>query len=244
MTKIYAHRGASKYAPENTLPAFNLAYEMKADGIETDVQLTKDGIPILIHDENVKRTTNGTGFVQDFTFAEIRELDAGAWFSRKYKNTPILSLEELLNWIKFKPLYLNIELKNNKIDYKHLELIVFEMVKEHQLLDRTTISTFNSESVKRLKEVNQMIEVAYLTSKQNNKLVTYAEDLGANAIHVKYKLLNDKLMNESRKKDMKIRVYTINKYPSMKQCFHLGCDGIFTDVPDKALSYRIKNIGG
>ncbi|KKE80690.1 MULTISPECIES: glycerophosphodiester phosphodiesterase [Bacillaceae] len=244
MTNIYAHRGASKYAPENTLPAFELAYEMKADGIETDVQLTKDEIPILIHDENVKRTTNGIGFVKDFTFAEIQELDAGSWFSKKYTGTPIMSLEEFLNWIKFKPLYLNIELKNNKIDYEYIESIVFEMVQEHQLLDRTTISTFNSESIKRMREINQMVEVAYLTSKQNNKLVTYAKDLGANAIHVNYRLLNDRLMNECLRNDMKIRVYTINRYPSMKQCFHLGCNGIFTDVPDKALSYRIKTLGG
>ena len=81
-TKVFAHRGASKYAPENTMPAFQLAYEMKAEGIETDVQLTKDGVPILIHDETLERTTNGAGFVKDFNFQELKRLQFGKTISK------------------------------------------------------------------------------------------------------------------------------------------------------------------
>lgn len=237
-TKIYAHRGASKYAPENTLPAFQLAYEMKADGIETDVQLTKDLIPILIHDEILDRTTNGFGYVKDYTFAELKELDAGSWFSNKFANTKLISLQELLDWIKYKPLYLNIELKNNKIDYEHLETIVLNMLEEYQLLDRTTISTFSSKSIKRLKEYNHLVEIAYLTSKQNKNLLSDARSMGADAIHIKYKLLNSSLIGESKNMNMNVRVYTVNTQYLMKKCFKLGCEGIFTDVPDKALIYR------
>lgn len=80
-TKIIAHRGASKLAPENTMYAFELAYNLGAEGIETDVQLTKDNIPVLIHDETVRRTTNSNGYVKDFTFEELSTLDAGSWFS-------------------------------------------------------------------------------------------------------------------------------------------------------------------
>ncbi|MFD1850557.1 glycerophosphodiester phosphodiesterase [Oceanobacillus bengalensis] len=237
-TNIIAHRGASKYAPENTLPAFELAYQMKANGIETDVQLTKDNIPILIHDEKVNRTTNGTGYVKDLTYREIKVLDAGSWFSSDFTGTTILSLEEFLEWIRFKPLYLNIELKNNKIDYKHLESIVYENLMKYQLLDRTTLSTFNPSSVERLKPMNQSIGVAFLTSKKKSNLVSHAKKLGANALHIKYKLLNKALVEKCQQQKMPVRVYTINKEPSMKKCFSLNCDAIFTDVPDIALNYR------
>src|SRR5690625_7581403 len=109
---IFAHRGASKYAPENTMAAFKFAYELGAEGIETDVQLTKDNIPVLIHDERVKRTTNGTGYIKDLTWNQVKQLDAGSWFSKKFTGAGIISLDEFLQWIQFKPLYLNIELKN------------------------------------------------------------------------------------------------------------------------------------
>src|SRR5690625_7696118 len=77
-TKIFAHRGASQFAPENTMPAFQLAYELGAEGIETDVHLTKDLVPVLIHDEQLKRTTNGYGYVKDYTFNELQNFDAGS----------------------------------------------------------------------------------------------------------------------------------------------------------------------
>lgn len=241
MTKIIAHRGASKYAPENTLPAFELAYEMKADGIETDVQLTRDNVPILIHDEQLKRTTDGTGWIKDYTYEEIKELDAGSWFSKEFYKSPILTLEEFLQWAQFKPIYLHIELKNNKIEYKDIENMVFEMVEHFQLLDRTTLSTFNPESVKRLKPKNTKIEVALLTSKKSSNLILEAKELGANALHVKYRLLNSSLSMQSRKQNIPLRIYTVNSYRTIKKCIDLKCDSIFTDVPDKAKLYNTIN---
>lgn len=233
-TKIIAHRGASKLAPENTLPAFQLAYELGADGIETDVQLTKDQVPILIHDEGLKRTTNGYGYVKDYTFQELKKLDAGSWFSTSYTNTKLLSLDEFLNWIKDKSLCLNIELKNNKIDYKDLEKIVYSKLMDYQLLNRTTLSTFNPKSVKRMKKVDKQIDAALLTSRRRKDLVGYAKSLGADAIHVKYRLLSRKLVDRCHQEDIAIRVYTINKTLYMKRCFNLDCDGIFTDIPGEA----------
>lgn len=237
-TNIIAHRGSSKLAPENTMFAFKLAARLGADGIETDVQLTKDNVPVLIHDEHVKRTTNGSGYIKDFTFKQLKELDAGSWFSKKFAGSTIPSLDEFLKWIKDKPLCLNIELKNNKIDYKNLETIVIERLKFHQLEHRTTISTFSPKSVKRLHSLQSAMEIAFLTSKQHRDLVQFAKDLGANALHVKYRLLHPRLVEECRKENMAIRVYTINKPPRMKRSYALGCDGIFTDVPHIALECR------
>src|SRR5699024_4421001 len=118
-------------------------YQMGADGIETDVHLTKDKIPVLFHDEQVKRTTNGRGFIKDLTVKQLKTLDAGSWFSTRFSGTTITTLEEFLSWVKNKPLRINIELKNNKIDYQHLESKVYEMVEAFQLQERTLYSTFN-----------------------------------------------------------------------------------------------------
>ncbi|ASN05352.1 glycerophosphodiester phosphodiesterase [Virgibacillus necropolis] len=239
-TKIIAHRGASKLAPENTLPAFQLAYDLGADGIETDVQLTKDQVPILIHDERLKRTTNGFGYVKDYTYQELKQLDAGSWFSISYANTPLLSLEEFLIWIKDKPLCLNIELKNNKIDYKDLEKMVYTMLIDYQLLNRTTLSSFNPKSIKRMKKIDKRIDSAFLTSRRRKDLVAYAKSLGAHAIHVKYPLLSRKLVDRCNKEEIAIRIYTVNKALHIKRCFNLNCDGIFTDVPGKAINIARK----
>lgn len=237
-TKIIAHRGASKIAPENTMAAFELAYNLGAEGIETDVQLTKDNIPVLIHDETVSRTTSGNGYVKDFTYDQLAKLDAGSWFSSDFRDAKIITLDDFLTWIKPKDLYINIELKNNKIDYKNLEQIVYDKLKNHRLLERTTISTFSPKSVQRLAPYQDEVEIAFLTSKRNPYLVEYAKKLGANALHIKYRLLNQSLMKASQEQHMPVRVYTVNKYKHMMNCFLQDCDGIFTDVPYKALTYR------
>ncbi len=127
-TNIFAHRGASGYAPENTMAAFQLAYWQGADGIETDVHLTKDNIPVLMHDERVNRTTDGSGFIQGYTLHQLKQLDTGSWFSPKFTGSRVVTLDEFLVWIRDKALYLNIELKNNKIDYKNLETIVYDKI--------------------------------------------------------------------------------------------------------------------
>lgn len=237
-TEIIAHRGASKLAPENTMPAFQLAYKAGADGIETDVHLTKDNIPILIHDERLKRTTNGIGFIKDYTFEQLKQCDAGSWFSPKFTESKLISLEEFLQWIQDKPLCLHIELKNNKIDYKNLENIVYNMIYHYQIVKRTTLSTFNLKSLERLKQYNQDIGVALLTSRRNKNIVSWARALGANALHIKYRLLNQLLVDKSHQEEMALRVYTVNKPAHIRRCFEMGCDSIFTDVSYKAIHYR------
>ena len=236
-TKIFAHRGASKLAPENTMPAFQLAYESGADGIETDVQLTKDLVPVLIHDEHLKRTTNGSGYIKDYTFSELTQLDAGSWFSDEFAGVSIISLDHFLRWIKSTSLCINIELKNNKINYLHLEKAVYEMVDYYRLQDRTILSTFNQHSVKRMEHFTD-IEIALLTSKGNKNLVSLAKTLGANALHIKYRLLKSKLIKQAKQENMAVRVYTVNKRTKMMKCFLHHCDGVFTDMPDRGLKYR------
>lgn len=237
-TMIYAHRGASKLAPENTMPAFELAAAAGAEGIETDVQLTKDNVPVLIHDENLRRTTNGTGFVQDYTYAQLSLLDAGSWFSSKFSDISIVSLDEFLQWFKNQPMFLNVELKTNVIEYKNIEQIVYDSLKRNHVLDRTVISSFNSDSILRMKEINPSVRTAFLTSTNRRNLVEYAKSLHADALHVKHRLLDKKLVKDCHKSHLDLRIYTVNRPTMMKKCYKLGVDAIFSDVPYEALEYR------
>ncbi|GAA0481687.1 glycerophosphodiester phosphodiesterase [Salinibacillus aidingensis] len=237
-TRIFAHRGASQYAPENTMPAFELAYEMNADGIETDVQLTKDHIPVLIHDENVRRTTNGIGFVQDYTLQEIIQLDAGSWFSSSFTNTSIVTLEKFLQWISPKSLKLNLELKNNVIDYKNLESIVYNMVKDYGLLERTVFSSFNPKSMERMYKLDPAANTAFLTTSKIRRLTQFTRSIGCNGLHIKYRILSSQLVEECRKTGLDLRVFTVNRPAQMDRCYKFKCAGLFTDVPDFALKQR------
>lgn len=237
-THIIAHRGASKYAPENTLPAFELAYQSGADGIETDVQLTKDNIPVLIHDEKLHRTTGGKGLVHDYTFAELQKLDAGSWFSDKYRDTKIMALEEFLEWIKNKPLLLHLELKNNVIDYPGLEKAVYELLLKYNLKDRTNFSSFNPVSMERFKHIDRTVPTALLLSQKKKDYLLAAGQTGVSSLHVKYRLLSKSLMQQAIEKNFSVRVYTVNRRAHLERCFSLGCHGVFTDVPDMALAYR------
>lgn len=117
----YAHRGASGYFPENTMLAFEKAVSLGATGIETDIHMTKDGVLVLIHDERVDRTTNGTGFVKDYTYKELLKLDAGSYFSKEFEGLKVPTLEELFQFASHNELKLDLELKNNIVQYENIE---------------------------------------------------------------------------------------------------------------------------
>src|SRR5699024_9123905 len=123
-----------------------------------DVHLTKDHVPVLIHDSKTNRTTDQNGYVKDFYYSEITQFDAGSWFGENFHKERIISLEKLLQWIKPKKLSLHIELKNHHTTYKHLEIIVYEMIRHYGLLTRTTLSTFSRESITEMKRLNFNVE--------------------------------------------------------------------------------------
>jgi len=241
-TKIVAHRGASYLAPENTMHAFTLAEEIGAYGIETDVQLTKDNVPVLIHDVTVNRTTNKKGFVKNYTFSDIQTLDAGKWFSETYKEARIISLESFLQWIRPTHLYLHLELKNNRFSYKNLEFVVFDLLKRENMLERTALSTFNAKSIKRMTRIKDDIERALLLSKQRKRLIQFAKKYDLKALHVEYPMLNDEFVRLCEKENILLRVYTVNDRDDMQRCFALGVDTIFTDRPDVCIAEQNKFI--
>lgn len=149
--KVWAHRGASGYAPENTMDAFRKAIEMKADGIELDVHLTKDGEVVVIHDEVLDRVSDGTGRVQDFTYNELKKFNFNK-LHPEYKEEEIPTLEEVYQLIKPTDLTINVEMKTGNTFYPGMEDKVLELTKKYDMMDRIIVSSFNHYTIRSMKE--------------------------------------------------------------------------------------------
>ncbi|MCA1054766.1 glycerophosphodiester phosphodiesterase [Rossellomorea aquimaris] len=239
MTLIFAHRGSAGTHPENTMDAFLEAERVKADGIELDVQLTKDGEVVVIHDETVDRTTNGKGYVKDSHFKDLRKLHANYTFKKKYFHKhKIPTLEEVFDWMKENQLVCNIELKNSIIEYEGLEEKVIDMINRYSYTDRTVISSFNHYSIVACKQLDPSLNIAPLYSNGLYMPWLYAKSLGAEAIHPNQKVASDDIVIDSMKNGIAVRPYTVNKETQMKRFFAVGCSAIVTDYPERAIAVR------
>ena len=159
---IIAHRGASSRAPENTMASFRKAVELGADAIELDVHRSKDGYLMVCHDERVDRTSNGKGYIKDFTLRELKSLDAGRWIGEEFKGERMPLLEEVLELVLKNNILLNIELKNGPIFYEGIERDVINLVKNYGLVDETIISSFNHYSLLQVKGIEPRIKTGIL----------------------------------------------------------------------------------
>ena len=160
-TKVWAHRGASAYAPENTLEAFKLAVDMGADGIELDVQLSKDGELVVIHDEEIDRTSNGKGFVKDYTLKELKKFNFNNSNS-KYHKVNIPTLKEVFELLKSTEMDINVELKTGVFFYEGIEEKVLSLAKEMKMEERIIYSSFNHYSVMKVKELDENAKIGLL----------------------------------------------------------------------------------
>lgn len=232
---IFAHRGASGQFPENTMLAFEEALRSGVDGIELDVQLTKDGEVVIIHDEKVDRTTNGQGFVKDFTLAELEELDAGSWFSSKFAEQRLMTLDTVLAWMQEEGnhLRLNIELKNDQIQYIGLEEKVLSLVEDYNLQERIIISSFNPFSLQRVRMQNEEIEIGYLVFGMPENALWIAREIGANAIHCEAPYALSAYGEAAKKAGYPLRIYTVNAEDEYKQLVEAGVEVIMTDFPER-----------
>jgi glycerophosphoryl diester phosphodiesterase len=234
MTYIFAHRGSSKDCPENTMAAFKKAYQDGADGIELDVQLSKDGIPVIIHDEKLDRTTNKKGNVFSYTYNELTKADAGSWFSKTFAGEPVPSLQELLEWIAPLPMLLNIELKNNIIEYDGLEEKVLQLLRRYGMEERTVISSFNHYSLVKIRKMNSYIETAPLYSSGIFEPWEYVKAVCSQSAHPHYKSLHPYIMEGFKQNNIPVRPYTVNSPKWMSYFFEWGTQAIITDYPIQA----------
>ena len=204
---LLAHRGYSDKYPENTLIAFQKAIEDGFDGIETDVHKTKDGQLVLCHDERINRTSNGKGYIKDYTYAELLQFDFG--YKTKYKNQKIPLLQELLELCKNKKIVINIEIQTNKIQYENIELETYQMIKQMGMLDQVVFSSFYLDSLFQLRKIDQSLYLGYLfeDNYEKNKQICIKHHLH---VHAKESFLDGDEIQFYHKKGLDINTWDVS----------------------------------
>ncbi|MFC7364248.1 MULTISPECIES: glycerophosphodiester phosphodiesterase [Bhargavaea] len=241
-----AHRGASGHAPENTMAAYQKAFEMKADYIEIDVQMSQDGELVIIHDNTVDRTTNGTGTVGEMTFEELRQLDAGSWFSEDYAGEKILTFGEVLDAFRGK-IGILIELKSPELYPGVEEKVAEELIKRNLHKpnnEKVVIQSFNHKSMQKSKELLPSLphgviagpSWANVTEEQLAEFATYADYFNPNMNIVTHEMVDD--VHEA---GMKIYPYTSRSQEQALRLFDLNVDGIVTDYTEHVYYHPVKN---
>jgi glycerophosphoryl diester phosphodiesterase len=233
MTINYAHRGASGYYPENTVLSFEKAIELGCSGIETDVQMTKDGVLVLIHDEMVNRTTDGVGFVKDYTYSDLAKLDGASWFSNDFKGLRIPTIDELIYLVKDRNIIINFEVKTGIVQYEGIEEKLINTIYKYNLQDRVILSSFNHYSMVKCKEISSEIKTGLLYMEGLYKPEQYAKSVGADALHPNFYALNNELIKIIKTAGIGINTFTVNDANYMKYFYQAGVDGIITNYPDK-----------
>ncbi|WP_077623303.1 glycerophosphodiester phosphodiesterase [Sediminibacillus massiliensis] len=244
-----AHRGASGYAPEHTIPAYELGDQQKGDYVEVDLQMTKDGELIAMHDEELDRTTNGSGYVKDYTLEEIKQLDAGSWFNDRYPSyakddyigLQVPTLEEVIERFGRSARYY-IETKSPEV-YPGMEERLLEILEAYKLIgpnpasSQVIIQSFSPESLKKVHEMNNDIPLVQLISYSSPAEITeeelveyseYAVGLGMN-----YTQIDREYVEKVRSHNLLIHPYTVNEKEDMRKLLEWGVTGMFTNFPDR-----------
>ncbi|QWG50762.1 glycerophosphodiester phosphodiesterase [Bacillus mycoides] len=241
--KNIAHRGASAYAPEHTLEAYQLGQQLKGDYIEIDLQMTKDGHLVAMHDETLNRTTNGTGFVKNHTLDEIKQLNAGSFFNKKHPNlakkefedTKVPILEEIIETFGHNANYY-IETKSPD-EYPGMEEKLLEIINHYQINDKVIIQSFSEESLRKIHSLNDNIplvqllsykKAVQLTDSEIEKYKTYCIGLGMN-----YKYIDAAYVKKIKNYGLEVHPFTVNNEKDMKKLLSWGIDGMFTNYPDR-----------
>ncbi|MEM2842428.1 MAG: glycerophosphodiester phosphodiesterase family protein [Candidatus Bathyarchaeia archaeon] len=236
---VIAHRGASGYAPENTLISFLKAIELKADAVECDVHLSKDGVPIVIHDEKLNRTTDGKGYVKDYSLKELKSLNAGykTRFFDKFKGEKIPTLREVLEVCRNK-IGVVIEVKNGPFFYKGIEDKIVNLIKELDVGEQVIISAFDHSTIKRIKNLNKDLVTAVIFSGCPVKPTLDCLLAYANGLHFEWCYLKPSVIEEVEKDDLFINVWTVNNEENIRKMFLMNVNGVITDYPD--LGVKVK----
>lgn len=237
--KIYAHRGSSGDAPENTMSAFQLAIEQGADGIELDVQMSADGRIVVIHDETLDRTTDGKGLVVHHTYEQLTHFNAAAKHPDWSKKEIIPLLEEVLELLAPTKLELNIELKNGVVPYDGMEEAVIRMVREFKMEDRVVFSSFNHYSMVKMANLAPEIETAVLYMAGIYEPWNYVKPLRIRALHPYYLGVRPEIVQGAHAEGIKIRPFTVDEETDLKKMVALGVDAVITNYP-----LRMKKLKG
>ena len=232
---LFAHRGFSGKYPENSpLAFFKAAEETSADGIESDVHISRDGKLVIFHDATIERTSNGTGYIRNYTYEELLGFDIGSWKSPEFAGQHIWTLGQLLDFCKETGLLLNLELKNYEVFYEGLEARVIEEIVSRKMEDRVSVSSFNHISMQQFKLLNPEIETGLLYDKPLLDMDAYIARSNADNMHPRYMLMQyqPELMKLYHDKGMKVITWTVDEPADIRDMLRLGADGIISNRAD------------
>lgn len=238
---VHAHRGASAYAPENTIPAFRLAAALGSGAVENDIHLTADGNIVVCHDDDISRTSNGRGFISQMTFSQLRQYDFGSWRGDEFRGTTIPSLEEFLAATSSIRL-LNIELKSPLPAPQRLDELLEGLYGQLELAGRiesTLISTFHHDWAARLKQRYPRLRCALLYGERLNAEETLAlvRQYRADAVHPNIDHLEQSEVEACLCRGIDVNVWTADTPEQMQKAASFGVTGIITNVPDRAAEF-------
>ena len=232
-TLVWAHRGASAYAPENTLAAFEKAAVMKADGVELDVQLTLDGEVVVAHDEELERVSDGTGYLKDYSLAQLRKLNFNKTHP-EYKGAQIPTLSEVYELLKPTGLTVNVEFKTGIFWYKGIEEKVLDLTAKMGMEERVIYSSFNHYTLAHIRREKPDAKTGLLYSDNWIDVAPYARDVvKVDALHpALYHLQDAEYVKTAHQYGLKTHVWTVNDEDYMCMCVQMGVEAIITNKPD------------
>lgn len=230
---IFAHRGASGNFPENTIAAFKQAARLPVFGVEFDVHMTADGELVVIHDESINRTSNGTGYVKDLSLQELMKYDFGSWFSPDFQGETIPTLADVLDVFKSTEQKLNIELKSDIFPYDGMAEKVLDEIAERQLESRVIISSFDHSAIQAVKRLTPQIETAALFMEVLVHPMDYLHKIPADALHILFPAAIRPSMSKIITSGMPVRTFTVNDEKYALLLKQAGVQAIFTDYPEK-----------
>lgn len=239
--KIISHRGANRRAPQNTIPAFEHSIKIGVDGFETDIHITKDGVPVVCHNYTIDETSTGKGEIRNMTLEELRKYDFGSYFHEKYAGTKLPTLEEFLALCETADIeIMNIEIKPPLDGNMEIVKKTLDAVKAHDLFDRLLISSFDANVLVECKKVDPNCKTGLLYCPKQKEFYTkllfgyvkVAKEIKADYFHPHFSSVNKRFVRRLHKIGVKVNVWTVNDEKVAKYLLKCGVDGLITDLPD------------
>ena len=231
MTLNIAHRGASAYAPENTMAAFDKAVELGADALELDLHLSRYGELVVIHDDTLDRTTDGRGPVHERSLKDLKRLDAGRWFGLDFVGQRIPTLAEVLDRFARK-VPLALEVKGGSTFFPGIEEKVVSVLRRHSAIEHSAVASFDHYALRRVKEVEPALRTAALLVGRPVSISAIASPAKADAMALEASLVTRTEVEACRAAGLQLVVWVVNEPAQMRYFIDLGVDGIITDRPD------------
>ncbi len=225
----YAHRGASSYAPENTMSSFKKAFQLGSNGIELDLQKTKDGKLVIFHDKEIDKKSNGTGKISDYTYNELLEFDFGSWFGKEFKNEKIVLFEDFMKSVSDKNLILAIELKEEGIEKDTLEII-----DKYYNKANIFITSFLYNALSNVRKFDNNIKIGWLIGEDiNKKNVSELIKISGNQICPPANLVSIEGIKLARENGLSVRLWGVSNEEIMERVYKFDIDGMTVNFPDK-----------